>query len=63
MWWAAYYNITSAVKVLIVFGGDRTIKSNSNYCFPNTAPLDHAKECNRQENIKLLTECFPSEEL
>ena len=29
MWVAAYYNNTSAVKVLIDFGGDRTIKTNS----------------------------------
>ena len=29
MWWAALYNNTSAVKVLIHFGGDRTIKTNS----------------------------------
>ena len=28
MWNAAYHNNTSAVKVLIDFGGDRTIKSN-----------------------------------
>ena len=56
MWEAAAYDNTSAVKVLIDFGGDRTIK---NY---NRAPLDMAKEENNQEIIKLLTECFPSEE-
>ena len=63
MWCAAYYNNTSAVKVLIDFGGDRTIKTNSNAAFdPNMTPLDIAKSKNDQETIKLLTECFPSEE-
>ena len=63
MWWAAEYNITSAVKVLIDFGGDRTIKSNSdNGSYSNMTPLDIAKIQNKQEIIKLLTECFPSEE-
>ena len=63
MCWAARYNNTSAVKVLIGFGGDRTIKTNSNigYC-PNMTPLDIAKRKYNQEIIKLLTECFPSEE-
>jgi hypothetical protein len=62
MWFAAYDNNTSAVKVLIDFGGDRTIKSNSNADpYSNMAPLDIAKS-NNQEIIKLLTECFPSEE-
>ena len=65
---AAYHNKTSAVKVLIDFGGDRTIKSNNDdlYC-SNMTPLDMAKreankKANNQEIIKLLTECFPSEE-
>ena len=63
MWNAAYYNNTGAVKVLIDFGGDRTIKSNSyNIYNPNTTPLDIAKKGNNQEIIELLTECFPSEE-
>ena len=64
MWLAAICNNTSAVKVLIDFGGDRTIKTNSNAAFDrNTTPLDKAKsENNNQEIIKLLTECFPSEE-
>ena len=62
MWVAALYNNTSAVKVLIDFGGDRTIKSNSNEVYPNTTPLDVAKRKDNQETIKLLTECFPSEE-
>ena len=63
MWAAAYYNNTSAVKVLIDFGGDRTIKTNSdNFSYPNTTPLDIAKKRNNQETIELLTECFPSEE-
>ena len=48
MWLAALYNNTSAVKVLIDFGGDRTIKSNS----------DDPK----YQKIKLLMECFRSEE-
>ena len=62
---AAYCNITtSAVKVLIDFGGDRTIKANIyDYSNPNSTPLDVAKKNNtNQEMIKLLTECFPSEE-
>ena len=59
---AACHNNTSAVKVLIVFGGDRTIKSNSNTYPPNSTPLDNAKKNNNQEIIKMLTECFPSEE-
>ena len=64
MWYAAYCNNTSAVKVLIDFGGDRTIKSNSDdrYSYPNMTPLDVAKKENNQEIIKLLTEYFPSEE-
>ena len=62
MWHAACFNNTSAVKVLIDFGGDRTIKTNSDAGHPNTTPLDIAKEKNNQEIIKLLTECFPSEE-
>ena len=73
MWLAAFDNITSAVKVLIDFGGDRTIKTNSNASNPNMTPLDIAKkdryigdieikQDTSQEIIKLLTECFPSEE-
>ena len=66
MWLAAFYNNTSAVKVLIDFGGDRTIKSNSNAgSHSKMAPLDIAKAMNynnNQEIIQLLTECFPSEE-
>ncbi len=65
---AADWNRPSAVKVLIDFGGDRTIKSNNDdlYC-SNMTPLDMAKreankKANNQEIIKLLTECFPSEE-
>ena len=61
MWYAAFYNNTSAVKVLIDFGGDRTIKSNSD-AGSNSTPLDIAKKLNYQDTIKLLTECFPSEE-
>ncbi len=62
MWWAAFFNNTSAVKVLIDFGGDRTIKTNSAGLYPNSTPLDIAKEKNYQETIELLTECSPSEE-
>ena len=62
MWYAAELNNISAVKVLIDFGGDRTIKSNSNTFNPNMTPLDIAIYKNNQETIKLLTECFPSEE-
>ena len=49
---AAFYNNTSAVKVLIDFGGDRTIKTYSNNIF---------NKCKKGPN-KLLMECFPSEE-
>ena len=63
MWYAAYCNNTSAVKVLIDFGGDRTIKTNSDDKYnSNMTPLDIAKKENNQEIIELLTECFPSEE-
>ncbi len=67
MFRAAYNNNTSAVKVLIGLGGDRTIKTKGNagsYSIPNMTPLDVAKDSkrNNQETIKLLTECFPSEE-
>ena len=63
MWRAAHYNNTSAVKVLIDFGGDRTIKTNSNATFDsNMTPLDRAKKENNQGPINLLTECFPFEE-
>ena len=62
MRWAAYCNNTSTLKVLIDFGGDRTIKPNINASYPNMTPLDIAKKRNNQETIKLLTECFPSEE-
>ena len=64
MWMAAYLNNTSAVKVLIDFGGDRTIKTKSIYygSYPNMTPLDIANEKDNQETITMLTECFPSEE-
>ena len=63
MWRAAYHNNTSAVKVLIDVGGDRTIKTNSDIgYYSNMTPLDMAKKENHQGIIKLLTECFPSEE-
>ena len=63
MWEAVYHESTSAVKVLIDFGGDRTIKTNSNIgTVSNTTPLDIAKKYNYKGPIKLLTECFPSEE-
>ena len=64
MWAAAEYKInTSAVKVLIDFGGDRTIKSNSDsYYNSNMTPLDIAKAKNNQGSITMLTECFLSEE-
>ena len=64
MCWAADYNSTSALKVLIDFGGDRTIKSKSNAYDPYMTPLDVAKRQipESQDIIKLLTTCFPSEE-
>jgi ankyrin repeat protein len=64
MWLAAFYKNTSAVKVLIDFGGDRTIKTNSKaYSYSNMTPLDTAKKRNNNpEIIAMLTESFPSEE-
>ncbi len=63
MWYATLFNNTSAVKVLIDFGGDRTIKTNSNIgSCSNMTPLDIAKEKDNQGPIKLFMECFPSEE-
>ena len=60
---AAFLNNTNAVKVLIDFSGDRTIKTRSDIVSDsNKTPLDRAKERNNQETIELLTECFPSEE-
>ena len=44
MWAAANWNNTSTVKVLLDFGGDRTIKCNSDADMdPNMTPLDIAK--------------------
>ncbi len=62
MWNAADYNNTRLVKVLIDFGGYRTIKTSGHYSDPNLTPLDIAKKKNNQEIIKLLTEYFPSVE-
>ena len=62
MWLAAYHNNTSAVKVLIDFGGDRTITSIDIGHYPNSTPLEIANGENNQQIMKLLTECFPSEE-
>ena len=64
MWLAAYWGNTSAVRVLIDFGGDRTIKSYSDdrYSYPNMTPLDAAKGIDNQEINQLLMECCPSEE-
>ena len=67
MWCAAYNYNTYAVKALIDFGGDRTIKSSNSINHlgknaPNSTPLDIAKKEKSQETIELFTECFPSEE-
>ena len=61
---AALLNNIAATKLLIDFGGDRTIKSNSDAggLKPNSTPLDIAKQSNHEEIVKLLTEYFPSEE-
>ena len=60
---AALSNNIAATKLLIDFGGDRTIRSNSDTgSNPNSTPLDIAKQSNNQEIVKLLTEYFPSEE-
>jgi hypothetical protein len=74
MWQAVIYNNTSVAKVLIDFGGDRSIKINSDAGFET--PLDVATRVHQNnrkarirrhgpshfEIIKLLMECFPSEE-
>ncbi len=39
MWYAAHWNNTSAVKVLIDVGGNRTIKSNSNDDYDRVLPF------------------------
>ena len=60
---AALSNNIAATKLLIDFGGDRTIRSNSDTgSNPNSTPLDIAKQSNNEEIVKLLTEYFPSEE-
>ena len=68
MWNAAYHSNASAVKVLIDFGGDRTIKSNgaahgADFIYDKKTPIHVAnKKPNSQKVIKLLTEWCPSEE-
>jgi hypothetical protein len=63
IWRATNYGSNpSVLKVLIDFGGDRTIKSDHDCKFINMTPLDFAKEINSQDIVKLLTEYFPSEE-
>ena len=60
---AALSNNIAATKLLIDFGGDRTIKSNSDAgSNPNSTPLDIANQSNHEAIVKLLTEYFPSEE-
>ncbi len=60
---AALSNNITATKLLIDFGGDRAIRSNSDAgSNPNSTPLDIAKQSNHEEIVKLLTEYFPSEE-
>ena len=60
---AALSNNIAATKRLIDFGGDRTIRSNSDTgSNPNSTPLDIAKQSNNEEIVKLLAEYFPSEE-
>ena len=60
---AALSNNITATKLLIDFGGDRTIRSNSDAVSnPNSTPLDIAKQSNHEEIVKLLAEYFPSEE-
>jgi ankyrin repeat protein len=62
IWNAVHYNNPRLVKILIDFGGDRTIKSNSDVNPPNMTLLDFAKEKKSQDIVKLLTEYVPSEE-
>ena len=60
---AALSNNIAATKLLIDFGGDRTIKSNSDAgSNPNSTPLDIANQSNHEAIVKLLTEYFPSDE-
>ena len=60
---AALSNNIAATKLLIDFGGDRTIKSNSDAgSNPNSTPLDIAIQSNHEALVKLLTEYIPSEE-
>jgi ankyrin repeat protein len=60
---ASLLNNIAATKLLIDFGGDRTIRSNSDASSnPNSTPLDIAKQSNHEEIVKLLTEYSPSEE-
>ena len=60
---AALSNNITATKLIIDFGGDRTIRSNSDAgSNPNSTPLDIAKQSNHEEIVKLLAEYFPSEE-
>ena len=60
MWYAADSNNTSAMKVIIDFGGDRTIKTTSDAgSYSNMTPLDMArKDKNNQKIIKLWSDCF-----
>ena len=62
IWNAVHYNNPRLVKLLIDFGGDRTIKSNSDVNPPNMTLLDFAKEKKSQDIVKVLTEYVPSEE-
>ena len=60
---AVLSNDIAATKLLIDFGGDRSIKSNSDAgSNPDSTPLDIAKQSNHQEIVKLLTEYNPSAE-
>ena len=59
---AAINNSTNLLKILIDFGGDRTIKSGSSGDNSYLTPLDIAIKENNQEAIEVLTKYFPTEE-
>jgi ankyrin repeat protein len=62
MYMAASNNKTSVVKLLIDFGGDRTIETKKFDNNPRMTPLDIAIELNNKEAIEVLTKYFPTEE-
>ena len=58
---AVFNNNISALKVLIDFGGDRTIKSDGNSLGRPMTPLEIAERPKYTEIIEMLTTYYPSE--